>query len=88
METRHLLQPYPNKSSCTDTLAPQINKHTPKKKRKKKKERKKKIIGQLQWEGQKELVRPVPNDSSVARLSNMTASGAHTLWSNTGTLKK
>lgn len=72
METRHLLQPDPNKSSCTDSLSP------PKKK-------KKRIIGQLQWGGQKELVRPVPNDSSVARLSKMTASGAHTL---TRTLKK
>lgn len=47
------------------------------------KEKKKRIIGELQWGGQ--LVRPVAYDSSVARLSKITASSrgiTQELWRN------
>jgi len=43
---------------------------------KKREREKKRIIGELQWGGQKELVRLVASDSSVARLSKMTASSS------------
>lgn len=51
----------------------------------KKETKKKRIIGELQWGGQKKLVRPAANDSSVARLSKMTASSSEIkqeLWRN------